>query len=141
GSCVVYALRLRLLGVRAASGGAGAVRGPGATFRLFDAELRGVEARRGGAVSVEQGAHLDLEAVTVLRSRASSIEGGQVLWVSGEPRPSLHLHRVRFGDSPVGRPLVNDAKSPGRIVIEDCDLPRWVRETPGIVVQGETRWR
>lgn len=141
GSAEVEGERLRLLGVRAEYGGAVAVRGAEAVFRLFDAELRGVEARRGGAVSVEGGAHLDLEAVTVLRARASSIEGGQVLWVSGPPRSSVHLHRVRFGDSPVGRPVVNDAEAPGRIVIEDCDLPRWVRDTPGIVIQGETRWR
>lgn len=138
---VVEAERMRLYDLRARRGGALAVERGALRVVLADAEIRQVEAEKGGALAISGCARVKLEGVTIARARASSQEGGQAVWISGQEGAVLELRRVRFGDAPIGRPLVNDSGGPATVSVWGCDLPRFVQDTPGLVVLGETRWR
>lgn len=135
----VHAERLRIHGVKATKGGALHVSGVSSDLTIVDAEIRQTEAEQGGAAVVADGAQLQLEAVSVFRARASRREGGQTLWVD-DRGTKVTLQRVRFGDAPVGQPIVN-AGAKARILVEGCDLPKLVRDTPGLELVGETLWR
>ncbi len=131
--------RARVEHAEAERGGAVWV-GSGASLELIEAQIAGVRARYGGALAVEAGGRLWLEAVTVRRSRASERDGGQVLFVGGDGVPAeVALERVRFADPPLGRPLV--LAGSGAIAVSGCDLPRVTASEPGVLDRGSNRWR
>ena len=133
--------RVRLYDVRAQRGGAISVEGQTTELVVTDSEIRNTEAELGGALWISGGAEARLEGVTIFRARATSSDGGQTLWASGRRGTKMELVRVRFEDPPVGRPIMNEVEAPARISIRNCDLPRWVQDTPGLEVTGETQWR
>lgn len=115
-----------------------------ATISLRDAQIGRCEARYGGAIAVENGAHLRLEALTIGKARARAISGGQALWISGAldgaATPEVHLRRVKLEDAPLGMPIVVDGGR-GEVTISESDLPRRVRTMRGIVDAGANLWR
>lgn len=136
------ASRIRAHDVSAERGGALWVGGD-AVVSLRDSQIKKSEAAYGGAIAVERGARLLVEAVTIGRTRATAPSGGQAVWVGSAPseRPMLYLRRVRFEDAPMGAPIVVDPSHPGEVSISGCDMPRAVIGTPGVVDGGDNRWR
>lgn len=116
-----------------------------AMVRLRDSQLRRCEARGGGAIAVEGAARVFLEAVTIGKARASTVGGGQAIWVcgaaaAGEIVPVIELKRVRLEDVPMGAPVVIEGAR-GELRVEECDLPRNVASVRGVVDVGSNRWR
>lgn len=131
--------RCRIESVEAELGGALWV-GPGASVDLIEAQIAGACGRLGGALAVEGGGRLWLEAVTVRRSRATERDGGQVLYVGGQGvSAEVRLERVRFADPPLGRAIV--LAGAGAIAVSGCDLPRTTASEAGILDRGGNRWR
>lgn len=128
--------------VSADRGGAIVVGGRG-FMRLSESEIRRSEARIGGAIVVEEGARVSIEALTIGKARAKTSSGGQAIFVKGSKnaRPVLALRRVRLEDAPMGMPLVVDATYPGEVTIAASDMPRVVMSANGVVDGGGNRWR
>ncbi|MBX2812951.1 MAG: hypothetical protein KTR25_14140 [Myxococcales bacterium] len=141
GRGVVKGERIRIYAAHARRGGAIAVNGESSRLTLFNSQIQNVEAERGGATWMAGAAQVRFEGLTIDKARASTSDGGQAFCVSGHQGAKLELIRVRFGDKPIGQPIANRLASPTPIVVERCDLPRWVQSTPGLQVRGETRWR
>lgn len=133
---------LRAHDVSADRGGAIVVSGR-AFMRLSESEIRRSEARVGGAISIEEGARVSIEALTIGKARARTSSGGQAIYVKGtkSARPVLALRRVRLEDAPMGMPLVVDATYPGEVTIAASDMPRVVMSALGVIDGGGNRWR
>lgn len=138
----VQASLLRLTQLEAERGGAIRVARRG-SLELRDALISNTVAGRGGAIAVDDAGRLVLQAVTLQKSRASESGGGQALFVggSGTGAPVVSLHRVRFADAPIGRPVVQDRGHLGLIQVSSCDLPKVIAEEPGVVDLGSNHWR
>lgn len=135
--------RVRIENVEARiSGGALYCAGVG-VLSLFEGQIIGSQATQGGAVSVFEGGRVSLERVTITRARATTSTGGQVLYLKGNSgaSPALVLRRVRFTDSALWPPLVQDGEWPGEVFAEGCDLPRLTLKDSGLVDGGGNTWR
>lgn len=136
--------RLRFRDVHAPRGGAILVDGAAERVELEDFEVVGGEADFGGAVFVGGRAEVKLRYATIARSRAE--KRGQMVYATGREGATLRLDKVRF-ESPAweelraGAELFNDPEGFARVLVEGCDLPRGVRDVPGVVATGRTRWR
>ncbi len=107
---------------------------------LTDAEFHRAQGRVGGAIAVDAGGQVSLTSVTIGRTRATAPSGGQAVYMAAG-KSTLSMHRVRFEDAPMGIPLANDPEEPGLVEVRACDLPREVQSAPGVVDQGDNRWR
>lgn len=138
----LQASRLRAHEVSGDRGGAIRASG-GAIVSLRDSQIRRSEARLGGALAVEDQARVQVEGMTIARSRARTSSGGQAIYVagSGSAFPVLRLKRVRLEDAPMGMPLVVDPAHPGEVRVSECDMPRVVLGAPGVIDAGDNHWR
>ncbi len=132
------ATKLRAHDVQAAEGGAVWV-GQDASLRLTDSQIEDAEGQRGGAVCLQNHAVATLEGVTIRKARATTSSGGQAFFVTGTPR--LSLLRVRLEDAPLGLPLVVDGGEVPSVEVTECDVPRILLDTPGVVDGGGNHWR
>lgn len=135
--------RVRIENVEATeSGGALYSTGEG-VLTLFEGQIVGAQAPKGGAVALAGGARVSLERVTITRARALTSAGGQVMALVGDSgrSPTLVLKRVRITDKALWPPLVQDPAWPGEVFAEACDLPRMTMKDTGLVDRGGNTWR
>lgn len=135
--------RVRIEHVEATDAGGSLYSTGAGTLTLFEGQIAGTQAMRGGAVAVEEGGRVSLERVTITRSRAMTSSGGQVMCLRGTSglSPTLVLKRVRLTDNALWPPLAQDGDWPGEVFAEGCDLPRLTLKDTGLVDQGGNTWR
>lgn len=108
-----------------------------------DSQISEAEARYGGALAFLGPVRARFEGVTIGRSRATVMAGGQAIYAAGagDGRPEIELLRVRLEDAPLGMPVVVDREHGGTISLEECDMPRVVLDVKGVVDAGHNTWR
>lgn len=137
----VEAERLQISHTTAKLGGGVAVSGLSSRLVLNDSEIHDVQASNGGAAWISGSAQVKFEGMTIRGARANTADGGQALCACGNTGSQLELKRVRLGDLPIGHPISNCGRATTPIFVEGCDLPKWVLNTPGLLVRGDNQWR
>lgn len=117
--------------------------GANAQFKLRDGQMTQSEALYGGALAIEDSATVEIDRLTVSRSRARSAGGGQAVYVAGghDLRPVVRLHHVRIENGALGLAVVISSDHPAEVRVEACDMPRSVRSVAGVVDGGANHWR
>ena len=108
-----------------------------------DSQIARSQANYGGAIAVEDGVSVEVEGMTLRRTRAHSSTGGQAMHARGTARgrPVVRLTRVLIDDRSLGLPIVVDPTFPAEFRVEASDMPRSVQSTAGVVDDGANRWR